>query len=481
VLQWAAVLAPRIDLQSLARVTELPANRIGEVLESAERSAVLQAAERGFRFSHDLVARSIYQQISPARRRVMHHRVAEMLEADTALDLGRAADLAHHASLSGEPGLATRAMVSAGRLCLRFFANDDALKLVRRGLQLVEALPEAERVCLTLELQDIMMAAAPLQDWRAAAEDFVALAERALDVGALAHARLGYHMASNLRWMHGQWADARDESMQAERITRSGTDVEQIIGMAETAKCLAMLERDLNQADAMLMEAQSLAKRQRVSHHALPAALGMLRFHENRLAEAEELFKEARTLCKSSGDRINEFLTNEYLVMIDLEQGHYESARSRCTALVDIGEKLREGSEAPCARALLGLCDYALEDQSTELEAGIEALRIADAKHRLAYVLTRAALVDIERDRPRRALERGTEALACAEILERGTDRLLAHAVLLLAFHALGDEAASSAQLPAIEALGRTQVARWASARVAGLMAATGAGVDDDD
>ena len=36
-------------------------------------------------------------------------------------------------------------MVSAGRLCLRFFANDDALALANRGLRLVDPLPDSGR------------------------------------------------------------------------------------------------------------------------------------------------------------------------------------------------------------------------------------------------------------------------------------------------------------------------------------------------
>ena len=59
----------------------------------------------------------------------MHRRVAELLESASAADLDLAVDLAHHAPLSGDPALAARAMVSAGRLCLRFYANEDALGL----------------------------------------------------------------------------------------------------------------------------------------------------------------------------------------------------------------------------------------------------------------------------------------------------------------------------------------------------------------
>ncbi|MBW2422797.1 MAG: AAA family ATPase [Deltaproteobacteria bacterium] len=469
VLRWAALLAPRIDVPSLVRVTGLDASRVGEVLETAERMAILSPAERGFHFSHELVSRSIYNDIAPARRKVMHGRVAEVLEEDAAVDLDRAADLAHHASLSGDPALAARAMVFAGRLCLRFFANDDALSLVSRGLKSVEELAGVERVCRTLELRDVALAAAPVEDWEAAAKEYVALAEQALDLGALAHARLGYHMASYLRWMHGQWSHAREETLQAERVTRGASEEDHIIGMAETAKCLAMLERDLSQADAMLMEVEALAARNRMSHHAIPAAAGMLRFHRNELAGAEESFLEARTLCKSAGERVDEFQANEYLVMIDLERGRLESALERCAVLVEIGEKLREGSEAPFARALQGLCRYAIEDDDRGLEPALEELRLVDAKHRLACVLTRVALLDVERGRIERAIERASEALACAEVLERATDIVLAHVALAEALAAAGDASAAASHRKAIEQVDAASVAIWARDRARSL------------
>jgi DNA-binding SARP family transcriptional activator/tetratricopeptide (TPR) repeat protein len=471
-LRWAAVLAPRIELPWLVRVTGFAAPRVGEALDRAERDAILVASDGGFLFSHDLVARCIYNDISPARRRMMHRRAAELLEQDTALDLGHASDLAHHASQSGDPALAARAMISAGRLCLRFFANDDALALARTGLQQAGQLGDAERVCLLLELHDIMLSAAPLDDWHARAAEYASLAEQALDHGALSHARLGYQMASYVRWANGNWAGAREETLQAERVIRGAGDEDQIIGMAETAKCLAMLERDLTHADAMLMEAKSLAVRQRVSHSAIPAALGMLRYHENRLDEAEELFKEARTLCKAAGDRVNEFQANEYLVMIDFERRRLESACERCATLVEIGAKLREGSEAPFARALEGLCRYALHDVTETLDAALEDLRIADAKHRLAYVLCRAAQLDVERGRPGDALVRAREALGHAEALERATEMLLAHVVLVQAHEATGDAEGAERHTHAVARLERLPVAQWARNHAAGLQSA---------
>lgn len=471
-LSWAAVLSPRIDVAVLVRVTGFEALRIGEALEAAERQAILRSGERGIRFTHDLIARAVYSVISPARRRVMHHRVAEMLEKETALDLSHASDLAHHARQSGDTELAARALVAAGRLCIRFFANDDALAVARIGLHLAAQLPDARRVRLTIDLRDIMLTAAPVEDWESAAMEYVALAEQALDHGALAHARLGYHMASYVRWMHGHWSGARETTLQAERVTRSASDEEHIVGMAETARCLALLERDMPQADAMSMEAQALAQRMNMHHRAIPAAVGMLRYHQNKLQEAEELFQEARTLCKSAGDRVNEYQAIEYLVMIDFERGDFPLALQRCTALVALGDKLREGSEAPFARALEGLCLYAMNDDTAQLEVALDELRVADAKHRLAYTLTRTALFDVDRGRQQKAIARACEALGYAESLERGTEKLLAHVVLARACQAVGDKCEYERHVAAVDALSQAPVARWAQNR-AGALAST--------
>jgi DNA-binding SARP family transcriptional activator len=460
-LRWAAVLNPRVELPRLVTLTALDADKVGAVLADAERHGMLKSSAGGMRFVHELIARAIYNEISPLRRQVMHRRLAQLLEQDTAQDPGRAADLAHHATQSKDPGLAARAMVSAARLCLRFFANDDALSLARKGLQLAESLPDAERVRIEIELQEVLLAAGPLEDWEAAAENFTALAERALDRGEIAHARLGYQLAATVRWEHGHWNAAREQSLQALRAVRGSQDEAHIVGMAETAKCLALLERDLPQADAMLMEASALAARKGISHHSIAAGLGMLRFHQGRLDEAEELFREARTLCKTAGDRVLEFQANEYLTMLDVQRGRLVEARERCNELLRLGAKLREGSEEPFARAMLGLCNYAIDDEPEGMEAAIEDLRIVDAKHRLAYILTRAALIDCERGRVDTAVARATDSLEFATLLERATERLIASAVLSQAARKRGDRQAAETHAQEARRLASAGAAAW--------------------
>ncbi len=464
-VRWASVLAPNIDTRALERLSGLGAEQVDAALHAAQEQGMLVTAERGYRFSHDMICSNVYEQIPESRRSVMHRRIAEQLEVDSALDLQLSADLAHHAVKSGDPALAARAMVSAGRLCLRFYANEDALNLALRGLEFAKQLPEAERVCLALELGDVRVAAAPIHDWKSAAGEFVDLAELALDHGALPYARLGYHLASLLRWIHGDWTVAQRDTLQAERVTRGASDEEHIVGMAQTAKCLALLERDLPQADAMLMEASALAQRKRVNTTAIPVASGILRYYEGRLDQAEELLQEARTACKAQGERINEYQANEYLLMIALERDELDAAQQHCSALLAIGEKLPEGSELPFARTVQALLHYALEGQTGALDDGLRSLREMDAKHRLSYVLNRISLLDIRRGEFESAVFHASEALACTELLGRASEMILARTALAQAYSALGRDDQCQEQLVAIKSMLSSGVAQWARAR----------------
>jgi len=462
VLHWAAVLGPLMSIEMLAQLTGLSADRVGGVLDAAERQAMLVVTDTGLGFAHDLVARGVYNDISPLRRRVMHRRIAELLEKSAALDLSRAADLAHHASQSGDPGLAARAMVSAARLCLRFFANDDALSLARKGQQLVDSLPASERVCVAIDLHAIMQSAAPIDDPETEARECIDLAEQAVDHGELAHARLGYHLAAYVRWLHGQWSEAREQSLQSERVVRSGKIEDQVAGMADTAKCLVLLERDLPQADAMLMEAEALALRQGIKHPSLPAGIGMLRFYENKLDEAEELLKEARTMFKADGARFDEFQMDEYLAMIDLEREDFAGALARSAALCEIADKLRGGSEGPFARSVAGLCEYALENEREAFDTAVTELRVADAKHRLAYIQIKAAQIDLKRGKLDSAIARAAEALDLATLLQRATEIALARTVLASAVRARGDDKLAAKHDAALDAMISSGIAQWA-------------------
>ena len=72
------VLGPRIEVSKLRGVSGFDAADVGAALENAERQAILNVTDRGLGFTHELVARAVYNDISPLRRQVMHRRIAEL-------------------------------------------------------------------------------------------------------------------------------------------------------------------------------------------------------------------------------------------------------------------------------------------------------------------------------------------------------------------------------------------------------------------
>jgi DNA-binding SARP family transcriptional activator len=446
VLRWAAVLGGGFDVSRLAGLVALEMGRLLGALELLERHALLVSRgpgrEGAYAFTHELVRRAVYSDLSQPRRRLMHLRVAERLAREEASEAG-AAELAHHAAIAGESALAARACAKAGRLFLRQLANEDARAIARRGRHHAATVAEPERTSLLLELLQVELQTRRPADPEAAAAELLALTEQALDLGDAEHARLGFHMLAYLRWEAGDFSDAQRQMMRAEVVSRAGDERAQVVAMAEAARCLVLLERELPRAEALALEARARSARAGVHPAAIADAQGMLRQHQGRLDEAAELFEQSRLEARSANDRMDEFQALEHLVVLRQQQGDWADALRLAGPLDALAAKLREGSEAPFARALTALGRHALGDPEgmVELEAAIERLRLVDAKLRLAYTLTRAARIDLARGDGPRARTRADEARRTVAVLGRPTEALLAAITFARACRQSGDAA----------------------------------------
>jgi hypothetical protein len=99
---------------------------------------------------------------------------------------------------------------------------------------------------------------------------------------------------------------------------------------------------------------------------------------------------------------------------------------------VEISRKLREGSETAFAEVLHRLGGYGLDaSRRKPLDDALEALRSCDAKHRLAFALTRAAILDVAYRQFDAAEQRAAEALRAAEILKRPSEIAIARSILI--------------------------------------------------
>jgi hypothetical protein len=451
-LSWGAVAGDPFDIARIQGLISGGADELVDALEVLERHSLLRpasAAGGAYVFGNTLVRQAVYAGLSEPRRRLMHGRMMAALQAVQDTDGSVASEIVRHAGLSGDDRTAAAACVSAARDCLQLFANAEAYSLSQRGRRYAERLDEPERVERLIELAETACAARRPDNLEEAAREILQLAERAQELGCHDYARRGFHVASYLRWEQGQWLEAQRETMRAEVASRAGNDRDRAAAMAEAARCLLVLERDLEQAETLLAEAGGMSAANGEEHPSIANGMGMLLHFHGALDEAEEEFHRSRTLARSAGDHMSEFNALEKLTELALERQRLEDARRYSTELLDIAGKLRGGSEAPFARALVALtaCATGETDGQANLEAAIDELRMVDAKHRLAWSLTRASVCELGRGLIDTARAHAEEALSIDEYLEHASDITITRVALARAADRGGDTAETERQI----------------------------------
>ena len=144
--------------------------------------------------------------------------------------------------------------------------------------------------------------------------------------------------------------------------SRNEDDGTRALTMAETARCLVMLERDLPTADALLMEASAMSRRLNLEPATIPDATGLLRMRRGEFDAAVSDFQRARFLARRDGDRITEFLAMEHLAELELSRRGYAEAAALAADMTRLANRLGPGSEGPFAATLGALCRVALGD-----------------------------------------------------------------------------------------------------------------------
>jgi hypothetical protein len=457
ILQTAAVLGPSFHIDCLERLLQLDEEAVVEALEVLERHALLRpgGAPASFAFRHELIHRAVYSGLSEPRRRLLHLKIAQLLRAQEPLDEAAALELAQHAALAGDDRLAAEACVTAGRRCLRLLAGTEAELLALRGRRHAERLKDPERTRFVIDSLRVQLLARPPEAPEAMIRELEDLAERAVDFGLIEHARRGFRMLSHLRWEQGLSSEAERDSLRGEILTRAADDRQRILGLAEAARCLTLLERDPGHAEALVLEAQAMAERHGKEPDGIADTLGMLRLQQGSVDEAAGLFERARDAARRDGERGNEFMALEHLTKLEIRRGNCARARALSAELRSLAERFRCGSELPFARVVDALCRLAEgeAEADAELALALDALVQADAKHRLAFALNEAACLDLRDGRLERARSRATDALRLAELLELPSELTIAHVRLARLADATADRASIETHVTALRSL----------------------------
>ncbi len=151
-LRTAAVIGPRFDLQVVAEVLAVSHDAVLATLEAASAAdlvAEAAGAVDSWQFTHELVRRTLVDQLSLSRRARTHRAVGEAIER---VRPGELAALAHHFAASAGLGDVNRAVeyaCAAADQAASRAGHADAARLLERGMNAAEdadGLDDARRI-----------------------------------------------------------------------------------------------------------------------------------------------------------------------------------------------------------------------------------------------------------------------------------------------------------------------------------------------
>ena len=139
----AAAIGRNFSLDLLGQATEADADNLVQAVDELWRLRILRESATGYDFSHDLIRDAAYASVSPARRWLLHRRLADALEVVHSDQLDRvAAQLAEQYVRGGQPDRALVYFRKAAETASSLFANAEAVRLYGRCVELIEAMPE---------------------------------------------------------------------------------------------------------------------------------------------------------------------------------------------------------------------------------------------------------------------------------------------------------------------------------------------------
>ncbi|MFN8160767.1 MAG: AAA family ATPase [Solirubrobacterales bacterium] len=167
-LRTAAAIGRDFDLETLAAVTGSSQAGLREGLRRAAGAQFLveAGAEGRYRFAHALVRETLYEELTPTGRPILHSRIAAALERIYAAEPGRTdrrlAELAYHfneAAAAGEPAKAVDYGRRAGHRALGQLGYEEAAEHFARALEAADLAPvsDRERCLLLLDLGEARM------------------------------------------------------------------------------------------------------------------------------------------------------------------------------------------------------------------------------------------------------------------------------------------------------------------------------------
>ncbi len=436
-LPWAAALGRHFNPETLALAASYPPMQFLTAMEQLEQQQIVRPTpeqsiedQGNYDFVHDLVRQAAYGQLSQPRRRLIHGQLAKTLETQT-IDDDLASQVAYHAGLSGNHGLAARSSTAAAARSLRLFAYEDVIRLVNQGLVHCNHLPSSDRLLLSAQLLRARAFAGVAPDEVASLEvqlqqlltDAINLSMSEAQVIAEDTLNIFNYERGHLKTVQAQTLKALEDLPPSPQF--------QAKSLAATGCCLAEIERDMKRAEAILLEAQTLADRLGLVLADIATGLGGVERHRGNYGQARIYLQKSLQINRSR----QEFMPQSYallqLVMTGWDQ--HQPNVSDAQALLELSGQLPAGSEGTFAEALIALHTYADDaNANVLLEQTIQQLQQLDAQRKLVFVTSHAselALAHGERGAAQRYAAISNQA---AQQVDHPNDVAVAKALLVL-------------------------------------------------
>jgi tetratricopeptide (TPR) repeat protein len=432
-LPWAAALGRQFEPMLLAQIADCPLHLLLTALEQLEIAGIIRPrltkdAQRSdrYEFAHDVLRQVVYETTSAPRQRLMHRQIAQHLDQLAQQNPDLISAVAHHAGLGGHYELAATASLQAAQQWLQVFAFAEAVELTQQGLNHCRHLDRHNSLPLQMQLLKTQVLAGVSAEAVPIIEEALQDGIRDAQAADLQDAETdGIEALLMLNYNHDRLANLHTYSLDAvdrgQRVHPSNSA--RILALS--GSCLTTLERDIDRAEAVLLEAQSLAERVDASIPDIPYGLGCVCRFRGDLHTARQFLTNAYQIASTIPAQSTSLIM---LTMVNLEVGAVEAAIAHCQDLITLTKEMGEGSEAPFARALHALAHYILNPENAlpALESAIQELHIIDAPRKLAYVLSGVAEIDLTRGRTEQALAYAAAACQSAHVVDHPSDVVLA-------------------------------------------------------
>lgn len=442
-LPWIAALGHRFNPNLLAIAASYPPMQLFTVMEQLEQHQIIRPVASPeidsmdtdrYEFVHDVIRQAAYNRLSGPRRRLVHRQLATVLHEQDQDDL--ASEVAYHASCAGNHALAAQSCATAAARSLRLFAYPDVLQLVEQGVRHCQSLPSRDRLLYSAKLLLIRVCAGISPSDVAPLEDQLQQVLTGIPGLDIPDAEVMIRQAlSMLHYDQGNLAHVHENSLKALETMPSSPRLQMEV-LAGHGACLAEIERDMDRAEAMLLDAQSLAAHLDVAIADIPSGLGCIERYQGRYDQARSYFQQAIQLTKNQGDIQRQAYNLTHLIMVGWDA--HQPVIADAESLLQLSPHLPPGSDAAFAQSLITLESYA--QGSAKAQAVVEALsdlERTDAQRKVAFVASHACEVALSNGDGLLALTFSTMAHRAAKIVNHPNDQAIATACCVLSVVAL--------------------------------------------